>query len=262
MVDFCFRRKIFTIREMSFGTIEETKKSGCDVVYMHSNDIEPIETRNTECYVQRQYTLVNDLLLPEDELLSGIGKNYRYEIRRAEREQCTASIYTSADLSGKADVIDDFKHVYNEMFQKKGMGGYSFNSALINAGIESGNVVVSTCSFPENAELRVYHAYLCDGNSAMLVYSASPLWADGDKEKTNQIGRMNKLLHWEDIKWFKNKGYNSYEWGGIHSPDEPNGIDKFKMEFGGTVCRFNNYVVARSLLGRVYTYLVWRKERG
>ncbi len=261
MVDFCFRRKMFTIREMSFGTLEDTKQKDCDVVYMHSRDVEPIKTRKTECYVQQQYTLFSNLQLPEEELLSGIGKNYRYEIRRAEREQCNVAVYPSEEIFQRMDILTDFEQVYNEMFKRKGMGGYAFNKALISAGIESGNIVISVCAYLENDELRVYHAFLCDGKSTMLVYSASPLWED-DKGKANQIGRMNKLLHWEDMKWFKKEGYSCYEWGGIHSPVEPNGIDKFKMEFGGELHLLNNYVVARSLLGKVYTYLVWRKERG
>ena len=80
------------------------------------------------------------------------------------------------------------------------------------------------------------------------------------EDKANEIGRMNKYLHWKDIQYFKNNGFSRYEWGGITDPDKPNGIDKFKMEFGGRVIQCNNYIIPISLFGRVYTYLVRRRS--
>lgn len=73
---------------------------------------------------------------------------------------------------------------------------------------------------------------------------------------------MNKYLHWKDILSFKERGYSRYEWGGITDVENPNGIDRFKMEFGGEVQIYYNYIVANSLKGRLYLYLLkWREKK-
>lgn len=246
---------------MAFGSYEDTKQKKCDVVYMHSNDVETNAINTLFCYVRSQNTLVNNLLASEDELLTGIEKNCRYEIRRAEREGCICTVYTPDQLLNKNAIVHDFQRVYNEMFGAKRMSGYSFNKAMISKGIESRNVIISSCNPEDDETVKVYHAYLCDGNSTVLLYSASPLWNDSGKQKEQLIGRMNRYLHWCDMKWFKENGYKVYEWGGIWSVDNPKGIDIFKMKFGGEPRRYYNYTVARSLLGFIYTFLVRKKER-
>jgi lipid II:glycine glycyltransferase (peptidoglycan interpeptide bridge formation enzyme) len=53
-------------------------------------------------------------------------------------------------------------------------------------------------------------------------------------------GRANRLLHWEDILYFKNQGYEIYDLGGItldESNKEGQAIAKFKRCFGGTLIK-------------------------
>lgn len=258
MLDFEFKRKIFKIRECAFCGISELGKSMSDVVYLHSSDSGDVTTK-MNVIVQKQYTLLTDLLESEDELLSKIKKNCKYEIRRSEREEVIEKNYDSEELLNNSDVVDRFEKVYNVMFSTKGLSGYRFNRELVKEGIKANSIVITTCR-NANGENEIFHAYLCDQNSCVLMYSASPLWGREEKEKVNEIGRMNKYLHWKDILYFKERGLTRYEWGGISSPDEPNGIDKFKMEFGGEIVQYNNYVIPISTLGRVYTYLVRRKN--
>jgi lipid II:glycine glycyltransferase (peptidoglycan interpeptide bridge formation enzyme) len=49
------------------------------------------------------------------------------------------------------------------------------------------------------------------------------------------IGRANRLLHWDDIRYFKNQGYSIYDLGGISidvADKERQAINKFKECFG------------------------------
>lgn len=261
MVKFDFRRSVFKIREMAFGSLKDALEKQCDVVYLHSNEAKCSCSSPKGTIVHKQYTLINDLQLSEEELYKKIGKTCRYEIRRAEKEGCDAIIMTSHNLKCSLSVIDHFRDTYNDMFGSKGLSHYVFNESLILSGIDADCVVISFCSMPNDERLKVYHAYLCDSSNAVLIYSASPLWGEDEKDKTNCIGRMNKFLHWEDIKWFKAQGFDRYEWGGINSLDSPNGIARFKMEFGGEADCFNNYIVPRSLLGLIYVSLIKYRER-
>lgn len=259
MVDFTFKRSIFNIREMAFGSYEDIVSRKCDVVYLHSNDSD-LSKAPPKSHSKLQYSLLTDLLLSEDELLTKVKKNCKYEIRRAEKEGALTLVYQEAQEFEANEVLSKFQKVYNEMFQAKDLS-YSFNMELSVAGVSAKQLVVTTNSLATDPDCVVYHAYLVDGTSAVLMYSASPLWEDGDKEKANAIGRLNKHLHWKDMLWFKENGYLRYEWGGISNPDEPNGIDRFKAEFGGEVVCYANYLVPCSMLGKIYVNLVKKREK-
>lgn len=258
MVKFRFRRKIFNIDEYAFCSMEDTRKfkSFSDIAYIHSN--ESGERKLSKgAILQQQYTLETNLNSSEEELLNKIKKNCKYEIRRSEREEVKSTVYYSDDIT--EDLIRCFEITYNRMFKTKGLGGYSFNYQLVKKASQEGQLLISTC-VNAMGENEIFHAYLCDGKHCLLMYSASPLWNNDEKEKANEIGRMNKYLHWKDILYFKEKNYTKYEWGGIANPEEPNGIDRFKMEFGGEIVQYNNYIIPQSLLGVIYTWLVRRRK--
>lgn len=244
---------------MSFCSANDIIRDKADAVYLHSCDTEDILENGKYSISKKQYTLVNNLNASEEELMLGIKKNCKYEIRRAGKEEARFNAYNIDNTPGFSKLLADFEAVYNEMFIEKGLKN-RFNMSLVKSGFEKGQVVITTCSCPAFPDDVVYHAYLADGENTVLMYSASPLWNDGEKERANSIGRMNKFLHWQDMLLFKDKGYANYEWGGISSPDEPNGIDKFKMEFGGEVVFFYNYIVGYSLLGRLYCALIKRRS--
>ena len=252
MVDFKFNRKIFKVREMAFTSANCINKKKCDVIYLHSSD-EKVETKDDSVYAQMQYTLVNDLNISMEEISAGIKKNCKYEIRRAEKEKAKVNVYTN----NKTGVVELFEQTYNSMFVAKGMS-LLFNRSLVEAGLSAGQLVITCCEIAAYPNDVVYHAYLVDGKSVVLMYSASPLWDNDNKEKAKCIGRMNKYLHFKDMEYFKDAGYSTYEWGGIGNPDNPGGIDRFKAEFGGKVKQFANYLIPCTLLGRIYVYLVRR----
>ena len=253
MISFLFKRNIFKINQMCFSTFMDSKGIKCDVINMHSSDKEDCSSGGA--YSKLQNTLENNLNLTEEELLSKIKKNCRYDIRRCEREGVEHKVYYK-DVLTDSDIIKRFQLTYNKMFNDKNVPGYQFNINLIYSGVKSGNIVITACWPKEQTDLVVYHAYLCDEKRTMLLYSASPLWSDGDKQTANVIGRVNKYSHWNDMLWFKNHRYDCYEWGGIHSVENPNGIDKFKMEFGGELISYYNYTIPKSILGFAYVKLV------
>lgn len=258
MVDFTFKRKAVRIRECAFCGINEIGNSKADVVYLHSTDSGEKDVSKS-IILQKQYTLLTDLKYSEEELLENIKKNCKYEIRRSEREEAQVHFFEKKQLCENSEIIKRFETAYNQMFGEKGLSGYRFNRKLVEKAIESNSILISSCT-NINGDNEVFHAYLHDNDSCVLMYSASPLWGKNNKDKANEIGRMNKYLHWKDIQYFKNNGFSRYEWGGITDPDKPNGIDKFKMEFGGRVIQCNNYIIPISLFGRVYTYLVRRRS--
>lgn len=254
MVNFVFKRSIFRIKEIAFCSYKDINRKNCDVINLHSNDDVDDSNDGLECVVKKQYTLENNLLLTEEEIWMLFRKTYRNEIRRVEKEEAVVNYYDNNDKA----VLDKFENTYNNMFNSKNINN-KFNRRLVEGGISEGQIIISCCKSNDEDGIEVFHAYLYDNKKTVLMYSASPLWEDGDKDIANKIGRMNKYLHWMDLKYFKKIGCEIYEWGGINSVENPNGIAKFKLGFGGTVKVYYNYVIACSLIGKLYVYLVKRK---
>ena len=64
--------------------------------------------------------------------------------------------------------------------------------------------------------------------------SSMPIGDDGIKDfKKNVIGMANRMLHIEDMYYFKDAGLKVYDWGGAGTAEDVAGITKFKKSFGG-----------------------------
>ena len=69
--------------------------------YIYSGNIDYVYS-NKYCLLDNQYTLRTDLLCEKDYLQNHISKNFRYEIRRAEKENVKIKIY-----DGKENVVNN-----------------------------------------------------------------------------------------------------------------------------------------------------------
>ena len=68
------------------------------------------------------------------------------------------------------------------------------------------------------------------------------------------IRRFGKSFLLKDIysSYLKQIGVKEYDWGGIASYESPNGIDKFKMSFGGEYRKYYNLFCNCSFMARAY----------
>lgn len=75
---------------------------------------------------------------------------------------------------------------------------------------------------------------VCDGKAGITrsLYAVS---AELPDELRREAGHISRWLCWQDIQYYKEKGYRVYDWGGISKHGELSGIDEFKKSFGGTL---------------------------
>ena len=66
-----------------------------------------------------------------------------------------------------------------------------------------------------------------------------------EPEKARLVGNLNRLLHWHNMRVYKQEGFRYYDWGGI-SADRGDGRARFKMSFGGDVVEEYSYLCAGS----------------
>lgn len=221
--------------------VETANESKCDVLNIHG-----VRFDSNPSGWNEQYTIISDLTASEEELLKKMRKNFRYEIRRADKEGVVIKRYIDSEFANEKDLLDTFENTYNQMYRDKDMSTV-FNRTQVEGYLRDKCMVV-TVGFYENIPY-VFHSYIYNSVSARFFYSTSPFRSD--KEDAALIGRINKAVHWHDMKMFKNMGITEYDWGGISDKDASNGIDQFKVGFGGKIEKYYNNSIGVSLIGNL-----------
>ena len=253
--------KLFTSNHVWFETADEfikskKQKETADNLFIHANPVAVSKVGRYSCTMKKQETLISDLSIPEEELWTKMTKTVRNEINRSKRENVGVKIYRAKQITEM--LLDSFGKMYHEMYAEKGIEGaelnknelkaYASNDALLITVAEIGNVPV------------VYHSYIFDSEHSRFLQSCSE-FRHVDNSMRNAIGRANKYLHWNDWMLLKEMGIKEYDWGGIASHQEPNGIDRFKMSFGGIYREYYNLYAACSLRARLFQWLQKKKQK-
>lgn len=246
MIEYDYSKLGISIRHVWFAESYTDRNSSVDVFFYHYLRDEPII--ETGYFSKRIcHTLITDLSEDEKALCASIDKGFRYEIRRCSREdeQVRYELYDQNTGFDK-QIMQLFKDTYENMYTDKGMR-VRFNNKQVDEMIRN-NCFLMTVGYREEEPL-VFHSYVYDRGlgKVRFHYSASSFRRSANPEN---VGRVNKGLHWFDICRFKSMGVMSYDWGGISNPEKPNGIDNFKLKFGGTITRGYNIIVGNSLKGK------------
>lgn len=227
-----------------FANIDEYKTIKASVIHLSGY---PEIIKGSICH--KQNSLILNLNQSEEDLFGKINKTVRYEINRSIKENLQVKILKSNEITD--DIIDSFKTCYNKMYEEKGINCHlpvdEFKRYISN------NMLTLTYVSDEE-EILAYHVYVGDEKTTRLLYSCSTFREDDAKKAL--IGRANKFLHWEDIRYFKSNNYEKYDLGGISSFDNPNGIDKFKMNFNGEKITYYNIITGNDLLGKILCFLI------
>ena len=240
-----FRRRGLTIGEAYFD------EAGADVRGLGRVDLLRIVgafSPPAERGARERHTLVIDLAADEDHLLEDMSKDTRSKIRRAMQKDAL-QVAAIDDPSGAA--IEEFADFYDRFAAAQSVSG-AFRPRLA-ALARQGNLVLTTVT-GEDAEPLVQHAYVAARGRSYMLYSGSTLGQAADSGARNLIGRANRYLHWHDIRHFKERGYELYDFGGLdvtERSEKTAGIARFKRGFGGDVRPVYSTTSPRSLLGSV-----------
>lgn len=210
--------------------------------YMRLENIEEKKRANAD----KAETLWTLLDKDSNELMSEMRKQVRYEIRRAEKEDIEIFYYSSKDIINKS-LLDTFEKAYNHFCEISGREYVKsfFNKKRVKSYADYNGIIMSEARFEKG---KIYHIYVADGNLALLHFSVSDF---RNKDVDNNLaGRANKLLHYKDLLFFREHGYNVYDWGNVSSFENPNGIDNFKISFGGVPKVVYSVYIANGFIGK------------
>jgi len=191
------------------------------------------------------------LTATKEALFQSLEKDTRYDIRRAEQRD-SARCECPPPYAGGA--IAEFIRFYNEFARARGLARLS--ASRVHAYAAAGALDLSVAK-SEAGEPLVWHAYYWGDGIARLLHSASN-YRDKTPSERSRIGRVNRLLHWQDMLRLKDRGITCYDLGGWYrgtADQEQLRINDFKKGFGGVVVETYNAESVLTWRGRVFVRL-------
>ncbi len=182
---------------------------------------------------ERTFTVCNSLLKPPEEWWKRFAPYNRAEIRKAERLGERVRIGRNEEAG-----ITDFLTVYNDFARLKD-GVWQISATLIKRYERFADRLVLYL----DEQPMVVNLVLRDPESGRVrgLYNASRRL--DEPKKARLVGNLNRLLHWHNMRLYRQEGFHSYDWGGI-SEDRSDGRAKFKTSFGGEVVEEYTYLCA------------------
>lgn len=183
-------------------------------------------------FVREYKTVCNDLLLSEKEIFSGFTKQTRNVIRQ------TQTMEIEFDMATEPDRFIPFFNAFARNMRIRRTSQKKLE--------EYGRHIEITSAYYRGV-LCVAHSYITDqDNKTVVLYqSASRRMIAADIDK-GLLAKVNKALHFEDMKFFKSRGFELYDFGGYFeevrlSDEKKRGVNDFKLLFGGRIVSYNNH---------------------
>jgi hypothetical protein len=227
MISFCLTN--FPLRrKLIFFADEPSLRHGIFDIYMQS-----LYKKSKFGYKRiPKYSKLIDLSVNGFE--NSFNKENHYQIRKGK----------SDDIKCRStDDIKEFVSYHNDFVKKKNSEGSISEEELEMYGDA---LVIRTASL-SNGQCLVFHSYLIDWSikRVRLLHSVSDLHNNALTPAEKQlIGRANRLLHYDDMLYFREEGVLIYDFGGyaFQTTDKSlMGINNFKDSFGGTLTEESNF---------------------
>jgi len=258
-VNVCYRKKgIFTIADSWFNSSRDYKiEQYCDFIQYHDLH-EPLQEKQDLVKERISCTLITDLQESDEGIMEHFRGSVRNEIRRAKKEGIFSEVYCSKQLCEDTTLMLDFEHHLADMYANKSIKARRVHNSL-TAYAKSGMLAISIAK-QKNA-LYVYHVYIIDGKVARLLHSVSLFRESKNVTMRNRVGWANRMLHYQDMLYFKGIQYEVYDWGGYSINKELKNINEFKAGFGGELIKTYHYVFACSHFGKGLAFGLRIKDR-
>lgn len=201
-------------------------------------------------------TLITDLTESEEEIKQHFSKSCKYKVNRAAREDVSCKIMDSENISD--DDIADFCDFFSAFWESKGT--FLSDKEKLKCELqEYREKKALTLGYAlVNGEKAVYHTHIGDEDTVRLLHSASlyRLQKDEEGNTKNLIGMANRLLHFEEMKHFKENGIINYDWGGAGHTEDVIHITEFKESFGGAPVNYCNFEQVNGFAAKLFKLAV------
>ncbi len=172
-------------------------------------------------------TFVFDLDRDDDALRAAMNADYRRKLRKA----IDAGLEVVEDKTPAPEVFEEFMEKFEAMARQRGLA--AFPSSVAQRMFAAGDL--SLFRVPAKDGVRTAATIYRSGDKAIFMTGV------GGEKRNDGAGQ---LLHFEIMRALRSKGVRWYDFGGVPTIDDGNGIYQFKKGFGGQLV----------LLGAEYVY--------
>jgi hypothetical protein len=205
-------------------------------------DIANTELLTGRCLVDHNLslTLAIDLRRDLKQIFKDLIPNARIRVHKAQKlgDRVTVRRYTGRP--DQENLIDEFVLLYNNFIAGRTASLFPLSKAQIASYFPNAELILMDL----DGESICGHLNLVDKESGVgrMLWSASRRFEDHATARL--AGILNVYLHWYEIEKYREQGFQTYDFGGIGGLDDNLGVNRFKLQFGGTIIREHNYMMA------------------
>jgi hypothetical protein len=184
-------------------------------------------------------TLAIDLRRDLEQIHKDLITNARIRVHKAQKLGERVTVRRCRGLPGQEKLIEEFVHLYSNFSAGKGFL-FPVSKAAISSYFPNAELILMDL----DGEPICGHLNLLDKDSGVsrMLWSASRRFEDHATARL--AGILNVYLHWYEIEKYREEGFQTYDFGGIGGLEDNVGVNRFKMQFGGTIVREHNYRMA------------------
>ena len=164
-----------------------------------------------------------DLAKSEEEILAGLRKSTRYEVRRAER------VGVNVEPSQEAADVEEFLKLYSRLGGRKNF--------VTDSPDHLRGIIQWLMTDPSRGALLLARDQASIAGGAVIVRCGKRCWYVWGASDQHDRFSAGHLLQWRAILWAKAQDCTEYDFGG-YTPGATSGPAWFKEGFGGDVVHF------------------------
>lgn len=172
--------------------------------------------KRSKKYIQPQKTVILNLNLPEEDLLSRMHHKTRYNIRLAEKKELKLEESTDTETFWKLlqnTAKKDRFYTHTKDYYEK-----------LSRSFDDGELRTKLFFVKSGGK------YIAGG--IVMSYGDTVYYLHGAMDRDYKELMAPYFMHWEIIKWAKSRGYHFYDFWGINA-QKWSGVTRFKLGWGG-----------------------------
>ena len=186
--------------------------------------LEKLGMKKSPMHLAAEHTVMIDLTAPEDEMLSRMRRQTRYEVRRAEK------LGIKVEKGNSEEIFKEFHKVQAETAKRQNFVPPSLKMLMAEREAFGDNIEIYVAK-TEDGKAIAYGMIIDDGREGAYYEAAST-------DLNRKLPGAYALL-WQAMKDLKKKGVERFNLWGIAPPGQPThryaGVTTFKTGFGGEV---------------------------
>jgi hypothetical protein len=185
-------------------------------------------------------TLLIDLQRPLQAIYKDLIENARIRIHKAEKLGSRLDLRRYSGGPDQGRLVEQFVALYNEFARGKSLEAIPISPADVYSYFPSADLVMA---YVDNQPI-CGHLNLIDRESGIVRLHHSGSRRFHEPATARLAGIANVYLHWYELERYRDEGLAAYDFGSLGQVEDSVGVNRFKMQFGGTIIREHNYILA------------------